>query len=178
MTKFQSVKNVLAGLGLILCGLAICLLPSYGYLIVLLVISVTAVVKGIGSLIYFFSMARHMVGGRMILYKGIILLDLGIYTGTLTDVNKAYVLFYLSLLMLFSGTVDVLQAFESKKLEAPAWKYKMAEGLTHILIPIISLLFADSTEIVVLAYMVGLIYSGVLKIIAAFQKTAVIEVPE
>lgn len=178
MTRFQKINSVLIGIAMLLASALILAMPAEGYILVILIIGLSMTVKGLQMIFYFLTMARHMVGGRMILYEGIIFLDFGLFSAAVMDTPKMYVIIYLTATLMFSGVVDVLRALEAKKLEGRAWKEKLLQGSVFILLPLISLLFADSTEVMVIAYVITMVYGAVLRIIAPFRKTAVPAIPE
>ena len=78
---------------------------------------------GIRLIWYYFTMARHMVGGRSILYRGVLFVDFGVFTGSLALVPHIYVLLYLAGTLAFSAVVDLLRAKEAKGIDSP-WKLK------------------------------------------------------
>ena len=80
MTKMQRVKQVLSALLMMGCCFILIKEPELGYAIVAMILSVSLLLYAIRCLIYYFTMARHMVGGRSVLYTGIILLDLAVFT--------------------------------------------------------------------------------------------------
>ena len=79
MTKLQRARELLGGLLMLATGALVVYRPASGILLMILIIIVTTILKGLGSLTYYITMARHMVGGKLQLYKGIILLDIGMF---------------------------------------------------------------------------------------------------
>ncbi|MCR5338530.1 MAG: hypothetical protein K6E75_08225, partial [Lachnospiraceae bacterium] len=114
MTKLQRAGQLIWGLCMIIISLILMIVPREGYYVVIGILSLVYTVKGINTIIYYFTMARFMVGGKNSLYMGIILLDFGVLTGTLNDVPHYYVLLYLIAIHAFSGVVEILRAFEAK----------------------------------------------------------------
>ena len=76
MTSVQRVKKVLAGILMLVCCFALVVNPETGFYFVALILSVSLFLYAVRSLLYYFTMARHMVGGKSILFRGIIVLDL------------------------------------------------------------------------------------------------------
>ena len=134
----------------------------------------TLIVSGIRSLIYYFSMARHMVGGRTVLYRAVIILDIGLFTTSLTNVPLYFMVLYLAGMHGFAGAIDILRALESRKLQTKSWKLTLSQGIINMGIAGVCLTFIGTMEISVLVYGLGLIYSGVMRVIQAFRKTEVI----
>ena len=131
-------------------------------------------VKGIRAIVYYVTMARFMVGGRTSLYNGIIFLDLGILTFTLTEVPHYYVLIYLIAIHAFSGVVEVLRAFEAKRFGAGSWRLKIGHGAVNIIMALLCVIFITHINIAVIVYGIGLIYSSLLRIISACRRTKLI----
>ena len=75
MTVFQKVTNILMAIILVALSVILIALPSYGYLIILIVLSVTFLFNGIKTLWYYITMARHMVGGWRSLFRGILVIS-------------------------------------------------------------------------------------------------------
>ncbi|MCR5201026.1 MAG: hypothetical protein K6C38_07920 [Saccharofermentans sp.] len=116
MTNIRRLGSILWALVTLIIAPLMIIFPELGYAIILCALAFSLTFKGLGTIIYYFRMARHMVGGKSILYQGVILFDLGMVTLSLSDVPKFYVLVYLAILHGFSGVVDILRANESKKL--------------------------------------------------------------
>ena len=106
----QRIKIVLSGIVMILGGILLFLAPISGYRIVILVLSVSFILTGIRQLVYYGTMARFMVGGRSILYRGIIILDVGLFTASLSDIPRMYVVIYLAVMNAFSGLIIMAKA--------------------------------------------------------------------
>jgi len=173
MSKAMRIENIIIGLLIILGSILLILSPDYGHLIVLAILAIGLLVKGVGMIIYYFTMARHMVGGLMLLFYGIVFLDLGLFACGLTDVPKLYIMIYLMIGLIFSGAIDILKAFESKSIEAPSWKNSLIHGVICIVLPIISLLLTNSEGILIFAYAISIFCTGVSRIATSFKRTAV-----
>ena len=95
MTGFQRVKKVLLGLFMIAMAVGFIFEPSDElYMAVVAILALGLAVEGIKDIVFYFKMARHMVGGKMILIQGVIILDFGLFTASLTDVPKIYILYH------------------------------------------------------------------------------------
>lgn len=141
---------------------------------IILILGLSFLIAGISTIIRYFTMAKHMVGGRLILYYGVIMLDLGIFTTSLTSASKYYIAIYLVGIYLFSGVIHILRGVESRKLEARQWKTTAAEGIVRTVLGLACLFFINSAYILVVIYAAGLFYSAVTRIASAFRKTAVV----
>ena len=64
MTKTKRVFNVLMGLFMLFIAAVLVTVPTESIPFVLGLIGLGMTLNGIRSLVYYFSMARHMVGGK------------------------------------------------------------------------------------------------------------------
>lgn len=176
MTSIQRVRYVFEGLMMMLCVAILLMKPGSGYQIIGFILSVVLIVNGLRSLFYYFTMARHMVGGRIILFRGMIALDLGLFAYTLQDIPPLSILLYLLIANLFSGVLAVLRAAEAKQMESP-WKLSMAFGIANILLAISCAFCFRSLTLLTYVYAAGLFYSACLHIAQAFRKTAIVYIP-
>ena len=174
MTKIQKIKE--AAFGLISLAAAIIMMtdPSRGYDMIITLISIYLILRGLWRLIYYFQMARFMVGGRMTLYTGIIMFDFGILTRTLTDVPHYYVLVYLIAIHAFSGLVEILRVLEARRFGSRSWRLKLTHGIINILMAAACIVFIRNLRAAVFIYSLDLIYSGVMRIISACRRTVLI----
>jgi hypothetical protein len=177
MSRFGRILHAIAALFMIAIAVLTFFLDAiHGLKLVLLVIQAGMTLRGLQAIIYYFSMARHMVGGKNVLFRGMIFLDLGILAGTIFEHPAVYILIYISLLHIFTGAVSALRANESRKI-GTSWKMKMAYGITNILLALIVVICGiafDNLRIAVWVYSIGLIYSSILRIISSFRKTEIV----
>ncbi len=166
----QKFLNILYGLILLASGVIFFLIP-YPYYIVALILSISLVVYGIRQLVYYFTMARHMVGGRLILYFGVIIFDAGIFVLSISDIPVYYIMIYLIILHAFSGVIDILRVLEARRFRSGSWKLTLTSGIINLLVAILCAVFIRSPEIAVIIFAAGLLYSGVIRIISAFRRT-------
>ena len=177
MTRMQRVMSVVQALFMVACAILILRYSDYGYQIVSLLVWGSLGIAAIRDLVYYFGMARHMVGGKTFLYKAVLFCDLSLFAGSLYFIPRSYVLIYLIVIFGFTGAVGVLRAREAKGLGASSWRLNMAQGLLNIAVAVVCLANMGSTGIVELAYSLGLMASAALKLIDAFRPSAVIYIP-
>lgn len=153
--------------------------PEDGYYLIAIFLSISLLISGFRSLVYYFTMARNMVGGKSMLYRAIILMDLGAFTMTAITIPKIYLICHLLISHAFSGVVDMLRAYENKKMEASSWRLSFVYGLGNLLVAAAAFtcILNQSTWLVVYIYCAGLAYSAVMQIVSAFRKTAIIYIP-
>lgn len=174
MNKRQRITNIIIGLISISCAVAISVFPKLGIGVVLLLLCISFIMDGLKDVIYYISMARHMVGGKIVLYKGVLQLDLGLFTMTLASVPNAYIMIYLIVMLLFDGIIDVIRTLESKRLGAKSWKFNLVSGLISIAIAVMCIFSISSIATIVYVYGLGLVYSGCVRIARALRKTAIV----
>ena len=174
MSGGQRINNVLIGILIILGAVILIAFPEEGIIITASILSLSLFVYGIKTLIYYITMTRHMVAGRIMLYLAVVVLDLGMFTMMLTNIPKMYIALYLVVVYAFSGAIDILRALEAKKYQAPSWRFSLISGIINVVIAILCIVFIGSTNMIVYLYSAGLIYSAIVRIITAFRKTAIV----
>ncbi len=175
MTGFQRVKRVLAGLCMLAVAVILIMNPSNKtYMTIVTILALGLAIAGIKDIVFYFVMARHMVGGKMILIQGVIILDFAMITGSLADVPKIYILLYLVGIHAFSGVIEVLRAMEAKRTVEGPWKMKIAHGMVNFGLAVACLIFIRHSNTALMIYSIGLIYSAVVRILSAFRKTSFI----
>ncbi|MCR4807052.1 MAG: DUF308 domain-containing protein [Lachnospiraceae bacterium] len=172
MTKLQRVKSLAAGLIMVLTAVVMFKFPDDSYVFILTFLGVGFFVTGIGTLSYYFNMARFMVGGKMILYKGVILVDFAVLTCSLTDVPRIYILIYLAALHGFSGMIELLRAGETRRSGSTHYKLKLFHGILNIVMALSCVVFVGKPNTAVFIYSLGLVYSGIIRMVTAFRRTA------
>ncbi|MBQ3330686.1 MAG: DUF308 domain-containing protein [Ruminococcus sp.] len=177
MSLFQHIKSFVTGLFLIAVAVVFFLIPRNAYDTIYIIISLIVLVYGLRLLWFYFTMARHMVGGKITLYQAIIVLDAALFTMTIAKMSDYIVLAYLLGVYAFAGVIDILRAFEAKKNDSPVWKKKIMIGFAEsgfaILLVVVALILRD-INFLVYGFAVSLASSGILRIYDAFRKTAVV----
>ena len=171
MTKVQRIKELIAGIITAVIAVLLILIPNGTYSLIIYMIGITFIIRGAGALLYFIFMARFMVGGRASLYMGMIMLNFGMLTLTLSDVPHYYILLYLVGIHGFEGLVDILRALEEKRFGAGSWKLKLSHGVFDIGIAVICLIMMGNMYVTVIIYGIGLFYSSVMHFVSAFRRS-------
>jgi uncharacterized membrane protein HdeD (DUF308 family) len=177
MSKMKRIGYIISGLLMILFGLFLFLFPEFGMDAITIILAVTMLFNGIKLLVHYSALARHMVGGKYILYLGIVVLDLGIMTISMSGSRSKPVFIYLFVLFIFTGVLDVLKAFEEKNNKAPLWWVRLLVGLFSVtlgILAVISCFFLKSPEGMTYLFCFALVYSGAVRFFKAFRKTAVV----
>ena len=173
MTKIQRAESFFEG---IIIFAAIYLMvkdPENGFYLVAAILSVSLILNAVRTLIYYFTMAKHMVGGKIHLYKGIILLDLGMLMFTFNDIPRIWIMIYLVVIQLFNGAIGIARALESKK-NGGRWRMKLSLGIIDVIFAILCIVFNRSINVMVYIYCFGLFYSAIVHIADAFRKTSIV----
>ena len=173
MTVIQRIRTLFMALLMFLCVVILIAAPEHGYKLIVLILSLVLMLSGIRSLLFYFTMSRHMVGGQFTLFQGLIALDLGMFAYTLQDIPPIYIVLYLLIVNLFSGVIDVLRAMEARRL-AGRWKLNLAIGIANILLAVFCGFCMHSIQLLSYVYAAGLLYSACLRVAQAFSKTAII----
>ncbi len=172
MTLFQRIRKFLFGILLLFIALLFLISPGGDtYQVVIGVLAIGLAIKAIKDIAFYFSMARHMVGGKMILFQGVIILDFAIFTASLSQIPKIYILLYLIFINAFSGVVEVLRALEAKRTVEGPWKLKMGHGVINLALAASCLVFIRNENTAMIIYSIGLMYSALMRIISAFRRT-------
>ena len=177
MTKVQRIRNILAGLALIVCALVLTLFPEYGYSFIAVVMSFSLTLYGVRMLVYYFTMARHMVGGRALLYTGAIIFALGVFIGSLADIPQLHIVVYLLVVHLVAGGLNVARGVEAKKAGAPLWRRSMGMGVANLFLCATCVAFFWAPEVVIYGYAIGLVGAACVRIASAFRRTAIVYIP-
>ena len=173
MNVFQRIKSILLALLMIGAAVIFILAPAQPALILIIaILSLGLAVKSIKDIIFYFRMARHMVGGKLILFQSVLILDFALLTLSLYNIPTMFILIYLIGIHAFYGAVDILRALESRKTVEGPWKLKFSHGTVNISLAVVCLIFINSMRVAVIIYSVGLVYSAVIRIISAFRKTS------
>ena len=175
MTKFQRLRRILFGILMIIVAGIMVEYADKAYIAILVFIGWGFLATGVGSMFYYFTMARFMVGGRRALYIGVILMDFGIITMSLSDVPGIYVLLYLAILHAFAGVIEILRARETRKNGSKHFKLKLSHGIIDVCLALCCIIFLKNTKLAVFIYSFGLIYSGIMYVISGFRRTVMLQ---
>ena len=174
MSVWRQIGKILTGLLIITGAILMIMLPEFGYIAIALTLSIMLLISGIGQLVYFFSMARHMVGGRETLYKGLITLDFALFTMSVADVPRIFVMIYLIAVFGVTGLFHLLRGLEARKKNDPRWYRRFVSGVLYLGITTLCLLFIRNRDVMVVIYSIGLILMGWGRILGAFRKSKII----
>ena len=162
---------------MLLAAAILFLLGSDGFKFIMDVISITFIISGLNQIIFYFRLARHMIGGKAVLIKGLITLDIGALTVSMLDSTELLIISYILGCHLISGVIDVLKTNEARQLKSPHWKLDFTVGVGNILMAIICFICAigvGSIILVIYLYAFVLVYSAINRIASAFRRTEIV----
>ena len=174
MSKFKRIENIIVGIAIILMSIFMLVVPSTGYYMATVILGIVLLFNGIKQLIYFFSMGIHMIGGKIILYRALITLDLSFFVLSIRGIEQRYMMVYFIMYYFFVGMITIFRAYESRKLEAGFWKWKLINGVIKVTISVMCIVYNNSEDIMLYLVCFGLIVSAVTRITMALKKTAII----
>ncbi len=177
MTKFTRFKNLIIALIMIAFAAILLSQPKYGPLLIVLVTGIGMILSGVHSLVFYCTMAVHMVGGKKTFYRSILTMDLGVFLLVCYNASEQLILLYLMGITAVSGGIDLIRALEFKKEGAP-WKHRLISGLISIGIMVAGMIFMDNPVTMVYIFSLWLFYGAASRIVSVFRKTAVIYIPE
>ena len=177
MTRLDRVLNFIRAIAQIIFAVLIFLDPDDGLVLVIYIIGIDMILRALGNLTYYFTMARSMVGGRFALYRGIIYLDFGVFTVLTVDALTFYLIIYIAILSFITGAIAVMRAIESKRAGSPQWRSLIAYGSANLILVVIVLiggLVLNHPFLAIDVYACTLIYSSILRIRSSFKESAII----
>ncbi|WP_034452834.1 DUF308 domain-containing protein [Butyrivibrio sp. AE2032] len=173
MSNFQRITSIVTAVFMLGFAISLFIDPKSGYVMVVSVLGIALIGYGVGTLIYFFTMARHMVGGKLELYKGVILTEFGYLAYSANDIPRVYVIIYLAVIHLFEGVVEVLRSGEAKA-QGGHWKLKFFHGIVDFALAVLCIIYIRKTNTAVFIYAIGLVYSAAMRIAGALRKSVVV----
>ena len=177
MTKGRRFLNIIGGLVMLAMGALMIVWPERGIIAAAVLISMSYTLRGFNTMLYYFTMARNMVGGRRSLFTGMFYLDIGILTSALTMGATRYLALYLAVMHAFLGVVGILRSREEKTANSPGWKWTVMNSAVNIAIAICVIIGGiayASVRVVVYIYAAGVIYEAIARIAGAFRRTAIV----
>ena len=137
MTRVRRLGNIGIGLLTIIAALLILIKGTEGFQYVILIISITFIVSGLHQIFYYFTMARKMVGGKSILVRGFLTLDVGVFLITKVDNPAAFIILYILGCHLLAGIIDVLRILEDRRMGVSVWGFNLFYGIANIALVIV-----------------------------------------
>ena len=168
------ILHILIAVGLIFMAVLLFFLGEYGTQLVALIMGFTLLIYGIRCLVAYFLKFRFTVGGRMQLYIGIIVMDLGLLILGSFNGSSVLIMFYLLGFRLVTGGIDVARAIEARKNKGH-WKIRLTAGIISLGTALGFIFFKDPYAVVDI-YCIGLLFSAVEHIITAFRRNKIVTI--
>lgn len=174
MSRIRKIYNVVTGIVMLLLSLLLILDGENSIELIAGILVLSLLVRGIRLILYYFLSARHMIGGLWVLIAAIFLLELSMFTSTMDDYPRLYVILYLLCYHAFSGFVNLMRGLEARRYQSPEWKPNVIHGAFDFLIAMACLVFLRSSAMLAAAYGITLAWSALLRIASAFRRSEVI----
>lgn len=179
MSKIGRVFKIFKSILMLTLGALILLLPSSrSYVVACTLIGVVITINGLKDLIFYISSARHMVGGGRIFINSVIMMDLGLISFMILYESPVIAMLYLVSIFVVMGAIDIARSIETKKNEYKFWFVGLIKGILAILVGVACFILADSIDIMLLVFGIGLIVIAVEGIAMSFTKSAIEYIPE
>ncbi len=171
------ISTFIRGFFLILAAIIVFINPvlegiSVGKITISLAVSIFILFHAIKNLIYYFTMARLMVGGKTILYRGILFLDLGLFTLIIFAMPDLYLKIIMGSFALFYGVIVILRANEQKKHESN-YIFKLVEGIIYLVASIFVFVSIALTSLTFIIFGVVFALYGIIAIYKTFKRSSV-----
>lgn len=177
MNRRQRIQSFFIGLAMLLCCAVMIHSPQLGYFAAAIMIILSMLSYGVKLLIYYQTMARHMVGGKAMLFLGVLVLDFGVFVTSMVDNPMLFLLVYLLLFHGFSGVVSVMRSREAKFYSTASWVLNLLVGIVNLgvaLGAVVAALVLRSVQVLGYLYFLGMLYAAFMRIVSAFRRTEVV----
>ncbi len=176
MSVASRIVKILSGLLIIAGAIILWKVPEIGRLVIILLLGATLLVIGIASLIYYFTMARHMVGGKDTFYKGLIMVDIGLLSLSFSSIPPTIVMVYLVAVFGIAGVLRLLRGLEAKKKQASGWYRRVISGIAYLGITALCQIFIQNNEVWPKIFAIGLMFIGAERIVSSFYRSKIVYV--
>ena len=174
MTNLQRVASLALGLLMIACGVVLLLVPKEGLIVVAIVLAAALVLFGARLLVYYITMARHMVGGLAVLIISIIALDVGVFGAALVVESPLIATaMYLSTYNTIVGFLSIARGVEAKMFKS-SWIPYIVPGLVSLALASACTASANSGDAVLIVFCIGLFYNAGVHLVTAFKPNDII----
>ncbi|MBQ3480786.1 MAG: DUF308 domain-containing protein [Oscillospiraceae bacterium] len=177
MTLTQRIGKILNAAFTVLGVLIMVWMGEDGFFLVSFLLSLSMILFGLRKLLFYFTMARHMVDGRSILYIGVIALDFGVFSLSVSRNVALFITLYLLGTHGFAGVMDILRAREARRFKSPSWRLSLATGVVNLAFGVSALFFcivSAGLRELTLIYAAGLLFAAISRLVRAFRKTAIV----
>lgn len=174
MTRIQRLENIIIAVLLLLAATALFVLPDKGYILIFIFVALSGLFQSVKLIIYYFTMARFMVGGRRVLLRAVICFDLAAVTLSFTVIPEIYVMIYLVGGMIFLNGIDIFKAIEARKYGSSHWVGGMVAGIGGVVFAVVCLINYQSPVLAGYIFAAELIYAAGVRLVECFRRTEVV----
>ena len=177
MTKVRKIGTIGISLLTIIVGILILIMGIDGFQYMILLISISFIISGLHQLFYYVTMARKMVGGKSILVRGLLTLDIGVFFLTKMDNPVSFIILYILGYHLLAGVVDVLKVLENRRMGVSIWGFNLFYGIANIAFAIICLIcILGIGNVILVTYLYGLwlLFTAVIKIVSVYKEQSAV----
>ena len=158
---------------MIVCGIILLFNPENGLMLVALTLGFAFMVFGVRTLVYYVTMARHMVGGLALLFIAVIVIDIGSLALALINDPRLSIALYLIVYNAFMGVLAIARGVEAKMFGSP-WVGNIVHGIVNLALAAACIAFLGSDQIIIGVFCIGLFYSAGVRLVSAFKPTEII----
>lgn len=137
MSKVNRIKDIIIGITVMIMSAFMLVFPDMGHYLTTIILGIVLLMNGIKQFIYFFSMGIHMIGGKIILYRALITIDLSFFLLSIQGIGQRYMMVYFAVYYFFAGVITMFRAYESRKVKAGLWKWKILIGVFKVAIAVL-----------------------------------------
>ena len=173
MSKLRRVANIALSLLMVACGIMFLCDPKDGLVLAAVAFGIWLLVSGLRKLWYYFTMARHMVGGLSVLFYGVIALDIGGLALMLVSEPRFAVALYLIGYNAFTAIIGIVRVVESKMIDSH-WMMSLAHSIVNLVLAGVCIIYISSDVIVMVIFCIWLFYTAIMRFIRAVRPTEII----
>ena len=177
MTKIRKLTDGATAFCLLAGAVILVSMRKDGYGVISAFLSLSLLLHAIRQLVYYIRLARFMVGGKSVFYRGVLLLDAAFLLMALAELPHFYVMLYLAGWMILFFGREILHALHMKKYDVSHWNLRLVYGAAGIVLAVFCLFHYASSTISSLLYAGQLILVAAGRIVNLFRKSAIIYIP-
>ena len=173
MSKLRRAGNIILSLLMIVCSILLFLDSEDAPMVVAVALGIVLLISGLRKLMYYFMMARHMVGGLLILFIAIITVDIGGFAILLTDEPRLSLALYIVGYNSFTAIIGIVRVVESKMIDSH-WKASLLHSIINLALAVACLVFINSDQILIGIFCIGFLYAAFTRLVRAIRPTEII----
>ena len=169
----RRIGNIVLSLLMVACCVLLMGAPDSAIVLVAFVLGIWLLASGLKSLVYYFTMARHMVGGLRLLFIALITIDIGGFVLLFIYQPKISIVLYLVGYNMFTAIIGIVRVVESKMVDSH-WKASLFHSIVNIALAIACIAFINSDQVVIAVFCIGLFYQACVRFVRAIRPTEII----